>query len=83
MRNKKEKTSKLNVYQLKYGQARCHKEWVKGINVNYTNTDVINDKGTSRTNYIFLSTWDKEKAASLEINRYQNIAISKICGKWS
>ena len=57
MRNEKEKTRKLkHVYQLKYGQARCHKECVNSMNVNYTDTDVTNDKGHLKQLYFSIYT---------------------------
>ena len=44
------------------------KTCIKGNNVNYADIDVINDNGTSKTNDIFSSTCDKEKAALLNSN---------------
>lgn len=38
------------------------------MSLKYVKDMNVNNKGTSKTNYVFPSTWNKEKAASLEIN---------------
>ena len=57
MEKRKREDQKIKtLYQLKYGQARCHKECVNSMNVNYTDTDVTNDKGHLKQLYFSIYT---------------------------